>query len=233
MNALRHGLRAQKTVLPDESQEDFNQIHAGLYDLYQPQTVPEQDLVEQAVLSKWKLVRAEALESACYSEAGDAYRRSVVMNRMTQIQTRLERSYFKAYKELERIKTARAKAAPQPTQPAAPGQPADAAPKEEIIRRQVTWANPVTGIDTVLFKSENGVGVDDWSDPNYVFPRVIDPNPSNPADHFPFLSYRRASASIGGQICFCSLKGFPPKRNSSVTPPHDSRGAKTITEITK
>ena len=170
MNALRHGLRAQKTVLPDESQEDFNQIHAGLYDLYQPQTVPEQDLVEQAVLSKWKLVRAEALESACYSEAGDAYRRSVVMNRMTQIQTRLERSYFKAYKELERIKTARAKAAPQPTQPAAPGQPADAAPKEEIIRRQVTWANPVTGIDTVLFKSENGVGVDDWSDPNYVFP---------------------------------------------------------------
>ncbi len=172
MNALRHGLRSQKAVLPSENQEDFNQVHAGLQDLYQPQTVVEQDLVEQAVLSKWKLVRAEKLETDCYLEAQDAGQKSIILNRITQIQTRLERSYFKAYKELERIKAARAKAAPEPTQPAAPGQPADETSplKEEIIRRQVTWANPVTGIDIVLFKSENGVGVDDWSDPNYVFP---------------------------------------------------------------
>ena len=170
MNALRHGLRSQKAVLPDENQDDFNQVHAGLQDLYQPQTVAEQDLVEQAVLSKWKLVRAEEFETDCYAEAKDADHRSIIQNRMTQIRTRLERSYFKAYKELERIKAARAKAAPQP--PAEPAQPADetSPPKEEIIRRQVTWANPVTGIDIVLFKSENGVGVDEWSDPNYVFP---------------------------------------------------------------
>ena len=61
MNALRHGLRSQKAVLPNENQEDFDQVHAGLQDLYQPQTVAEQDLVDQAVLSKWKLVRAEKL----------------------------------------------------------------------------------------------------------------------------------------------------------------------------
>ncbi len=170
MNALRHGLRSQKAVLPNENQEDFDQVHAGLQDLYQPQTVAEQDLVDQAVLSKWKLIRAEKFESDCYFEAKDADHRSAILNRATQIQTRLERSYFKAYKELERINAARAKAAPQP--PAEPAQPADetSPPKEEIIRRQVTWANPVTGIDIVLFKSENGVGVDDWSDPNYVFP---------------------------------------------------------------
>jgi hypothetical protein len=161
MNALRHGLRSQKAVLPDENQEDFNELHAGLQDLYQPQTVAEQDLVEQAVLSKWKLVRAEKLETDCYLEAQDAGQKSIILNRITQIQTRLERSYFKAYKELERIKAARAKAAPQPE--------ADP-PKEEIVRRQVTWYNPNTGVDTVLFKSENGVGVDDWSDPTYVHP---------------------------------------------------------------
>ena len=113
MNALRHGLRSQKAVLPSENQEDFNQVHAGLQDLYQPQTVAEQDLVEQAVLSKWKLVRAEKLETDCYLEAEDAGQKSIILNRITQIQTRLERSYFKAYKELERIKAARAKAAPQ------------------------------------------------------------------------------------------------------------------------
>ena len=160
MNALRHGLRSQKAVLPDENREEFNQVHAGLQDLYQPQTVAEQDLVEQAVLSKWKLVRAEKFETDCYHEAKDADHRSIIQNRMTQIQTRLERSYFKAYKELERIKAARAKAAPQP----APETPAAEPPKEEIIHRQVSWQGQV------LFRSENGVGVDNWSDPNYVFP---------------------------------------------------------------
>jgi hypothetical protein len=85
---------------------------------------------------------------------------------MTQIQTRLERSYFKAYKELERIKASRAKAAPQ----AAP-QPVAGPPKEEIVRRQVSWQGKV------LFRSENGVGVDNWSDPDYVFPLDVKPEP--------------------------------------------------------
>ncbi|MGD0359790.1 MAG: hypothetical protein ABSC93_02910 [Bryobacteraceae bacterium] len=166
MNALRHGLRSEKAVLPDENQEDFNRLHAGLQDLYQPQTVAEQDLVEQAVISKWKLVRAEEFESECYHEAKNADHRAAILNQMTQIQTRLERSYFKAYKELERIKASRAKAAPQ----AAP-QPVAGPPKEEIVRRQVSWQGKV------LFRSENGVGVDNWSDPDYVFPLDVKPEP--------------------------------------------------------
>ena len=165
MNALRHGLRAEKAVLPNEDEEEYAKIHLGLQDLYQPQTIPEQDLVDQAVLAKWKLVRAEVFEAKCYRTSSDPNDHAAILNHMTQVQGRLERSYFKAYKELERIKAARAKAAPQP----AP-QPLADPPKEEIVRRQVTWYNPNTGVNTVLFKSENGVGVDDWSDPTYVHP---------------------------------------------------------------
>ena len=168
MNALRHGLRAEKAVLPNENEEEYAKIHLGLQDLYQPQTIPEQDLVDQAVLAKWKLVRAEVFEAKCYDTTSDPNDHAAILNRMTQVQGRLERSYFKAYKELERIKAARAKAAPQP----AP-QPETDPPKEEIVRRQVTWHNPNNGVDTILFKSENGVGVDDWSDPAYVHPPYV------------------------------------------------------------
>jgi hypothetical protein len=59
MNALRHGLRARTVVLPGESQEEFDKIFAGLQDLYQPQNVAEQYLVDQAVIAQWMLVRAE------------------------------------------------------------------------------------------------------------------------------------------------------------------------------
>ncbi len=102
MNALCHGLRSQKAVLPCENQEDFNQLHAGLQDLYQPQTVAEQDLVEEV-----------------------------------------------------------------------------SPPKGEILRRQVVWVNKTSGINKVLFRSENGVGVDEWSDPNYVFPSSVEIRPED------------------------------------------------------
>ena len=45
MNALRHGLRARTMVVPGEHQEDFDQIHAGLQGLYQPENPAEQYLV--------------------------------------------------------------------------------------------------------------------------------------------------------------------------------------------
>ena len=120
MNALRHGLRAEKAVLPNENEEEYAKIHMGLQDLYQPQTIPEQDLVDQAVLAKWKLIRAEVFEAKCYLISSGPTNDAAILDRMTQVQGRLERSYFKAYKELERIKAARAKSAQAATKPRRP-----------------------------------------------------------------------------------------------------------------
>jgi hypothetical protein len=62
---------------------------------------------DQAAIAQWKLVRAGAFEARCYADEPSAKAQAAILGRMTQIQCRLERTYFKAYKELERIKAAR------------------------------------------------------------------------------------------------------------------------------
>src|ERR1035438_7647932 len=68
MNNLRHGLRARTIILPGEKQEDFDEIHAGLQDQYQPQNPAEQHLVDQAAIAQWKLARAEAYEARSFAK---------------------------------------------------------------------------------------------------------------------------------------------------------------------
>ena len=166
MNGLRHGLRASKIILPGEYQEDFDLIHDGLQDLYQPQNPAEQYIVDQAAIAQWKLVRAEAFEARCYADEPSAKAQAAILGRMTQIQCRLERAYFKAYKELERIKAARQK---QPQQPEADHSADHLAP-----RFQVAWVNPETGERDVFYRAEYGKPVDKWSDES------PSPNPKDP-----------------------------------------------------
>jgi uncharacterized protein YecT (DUF1311 family) len=156
MNSLRHGLRASKIILPGERQEDFDHIHDGLQNLYQPQDQAEQYLVDQAAIAQWKLVRVEVLEADCFAAGQTPEARVPVFDRLTQIQGRLERAYFKAYKELERIKAARQK---QPQQPKANPVADHLAPKF-----QVAWVNPRTGARDVIYRAEYGKSVEQFSD---------------------------------------------------------------------
>ena len=157
MNSLRHGLRASKIILPGEHQEDFDRIHDGLQNLYQPQDQAEQYLVDQAAIAQWKLVRVEALEADCFAAGLPPEGRVPVFDRLTQIQGRLERAYFKAYKELERIKAARQK---QPQQP----QPEDHSADHLAPKFQVAYINPETGERDVIYRAEYGKPVDRFSD---------------------------------------------------------------------
>ena len=170
MNSLRHGLRASKIILPGEQQEDFDRIHDGLQNLYQPQDQAEQYLVDQAAIAQWKLVRVEVLEADCFAAGQTPEARVPVFDRLTQIQGRLERAYFKAYKELERIKAARQK---QPQQPKPDHSKDHLAPKF-----QVGWVNPETGERDIFYRSEYGKKVDKFSDES---PSSVPPNdpPSN------------------------------------------------------
>ena len=163
MNSLRHGLRASKIILPGEQQEDFDHIHDGLQNLYQPQDQAEQYLVDQAAIAQWKLVRVEVLEADCFAAGLPPEGRVPVFDRLTQIQGRLERAYFKAYKELERIKAARQK---QPQQPTPDHSKDHLAPKF-----QVGWVNPETGERDIFYRSEYGKKVEQFSD---------EPQPPNP-----------------------------------------------------
>jgi hypothetical protein len=111
MNAVKHGLRAQTIILPNERQEDFDQIHNSLRQQYDPQNPTEQLLVDAAVIAQWKVVRAEVYETAAYDKKQSHLHRAEFFRGMIRAQNSLARLYSKAYDELERIKTARQKAA--------------------------------------------------------------------------------------------------------------------------
>jgi hypothetical protein len=164
MNALRHGLRARTVVLPDESQEDYDQLHAGFQEKYRPQDPVEQHLVDLAAIAQWKLARADALDAQCDAKAKTPEARAANLGRMSQIDCRLQRAYFKAYKELERIKTAREKQAEQSKQPGQSKQPDQPkAPDQPPSKVNLVWLDRVTGKRDLLCKLENGKAVEHFS----------------------------------------------------------------------
>ena len=145
MNGLRHGLRARTVILPGEKQEDFDEILAGLQDEYQPQCQSEQYLVNQAAIAQWKLVRAEAYEARSCEKDPSIEACNDMFRKMTLVTGCLERAYFKAYKELERIKAARRK------QPQPPDQPHKSQESDESDHPPINlyWINPETGEKTL------------------------------------------------------------------------------------
>jgi hypothetical protein len=157
MNALRHGLRARTVVLPDENREEFDQIHAGLQNQYQPQNPSEQYLVDQAAIAQWKLVRAEVFEARFYAEEPSAKARNAMFGHLTLVAGRLERAWFKAYKELERIKAARQKQPPQ-TEESPQSETSQTSGRAPAVH--LYWVNPETGERILAAQSDGGASHD-------------------------------------------------------------------------
>ena len=63
-NALKHGLRAQATVLPDENLDDFEFLVSELETQFQPQTALEWNLLRQLADAEWRMRRVPCLEAA-------------------------------------------------------------------------------------------------------------------------------------------------------------------------
>ena len=66
-NALKHGLRAQATVLPDENLDDFEFLVSELETQFQPQTVVEWNLLRQLADAEWRMRRVPCLEAALFA----------------------------------------------------------------------------------------------------------------------------------------------------------------------
>ena len=151
MNNLRHGLRARTIILPGEKQEDFDEIHAGIQDQYQPQNPAEQYLVDQAAIAQWKLARAEAYEARSFAKDSSIEACDATFSHMTLVTGRLERAFFKAYKELERIKAARES---QPEQPETSEESQKSDPHPAI---NFYWINPETGEKTLAAQTPQAI----------------------------------------------------------------------------
>jgi hypothetical protein len=119
MNALRHGLRARTVVLPGENREEFTQLCDDLEIEWHPQSRTEQFYVEQMAVSQWKLTRMEVAEVNIFKDISDPEKQIPLLDRLWQAECRLERSYARAQRELQRLQTSRPQPDPQPEEPAA------------------------------------------------------------------------------------------------------------------
>jgi len=121
LNALRHGLTAQTAVLPNEDPEEFRELRDAFFDEHQPAGPTETLLVEQMAMSAWRLRRLRALETGLFnvriSQLRDddsdppldplarafAYDNRDIES-LSRYETRIERSFYRALHELQRLR---------------------------------------------------------------------------------------------------------------------------------
>ena len=116
LNALRHGLCARTAVLPNENAEEFQQLCADLETEWQPQGRTEQYLLEQMAVAQWKAARACNMEYNIYDQGSLTESRMRTLEYVLKQQTRWERAYFKALRELQALQKPR----PPQTEPPEP-----------------------------------------------------------------------------------------------------------------
>jgi hypothetical protein len=107
LNSLRHGLRARTVVLPGENRDEFHQLCDDLEAEWQPRSRTEQFYLEQMAVSQWKLNRMEAGEANLCKETTISKTQVPLLDRLWQAQSRMERSYARAQRELERLQNSR------------------------------------------------------------------------------------------------------------------------------
>lgn len=115
-NALKHGLFSRQVVLPHESQEEYDAMLAELADHYRPVGIQEATIVREVADNHWKLERArrveqQMMESRVTSDAdlaawifSDDYKQ---LERITRIQDRLERAWYRSMACLDKLQAIR------------------------------------------------------------------------------------------------------------------------------
>ena len=131
MNSLRHGLRARTVVLPGENREEFDQLCDDLEREWEPQSRTAKFYLEQMAVSQWKLTRMEVAEAGIFKESLSAKVQLPLLDRLWQAQGRLERSYARAQRELERLQPYRPRKFHQRKEEPAP-QPAPEPPEDAL-----------------------------------------------------------------------------------------------------
>jgi hypothetical protein len=134
LNALKHGFTAAEIILPTvEEKVDFEQFRFAFEAEYKPVGPTEQVLVEDIVISRWRLNRIRKMEPGFFAMGldsrkdmrekyfshldGQAHLADVLSDdargadtygKMSRYEARFERTFYKALKELQRLQALRA-----------------------------------------------------------------------------------------------------------------------------
>jgi hypothetical protein len=114
-NALKHGLCSKILILPDESQEEFDELLQGWMDDYQPATQAARGLVVRAARAEWLLMRAlrryDEAEQSIHDQVPDPMNwteeHHKKMERYTRYRTTEERAFTRAFNMLEHLRKSR------------------------------------------------------------------------------------------------------------------------------
>jgi hypothetical protein len=135
-NALKHGLTAQNLLIPSEDPQQFVTFAAALRAELNPQGDLENMLVDRIIGDYWRLQRVEILEAHAFcqrvAELGDtpehsghpadaitlSFRydryRERAFDSLGRHESRLERSFYRALRELRVHQTGRSRPQPEP-----------------------------------------------------------------------------------------------------------------------
>ena len=134
-NALKHGMLSRETLLPYEDAGAFEELVEALWADWQPVGAQEEVLVEQVARETWRLRRVGRAEAGVFalegrfssgaptaatlsSSLGLAFtrhsRRSIVFPTLSRYEAGIERSYYRALHELQRLQHARRGGQSQP-----------------------------------------------------------------------------------------------------------------------
>lgn len=111
-NALKTGIQAKSQVIPGEDPDELEQLAAGYHLQFRPSTPLESFLVDTLVNAEWQLRRYHAVEARLWEQSlelensnlGQAF--SQGLQTFTRLHRRieaLERSYFRALQQLQRL----------------------------------------------------------------------------------------------------------------------------------
>ena len=129
LNALKHGLTAENAVIDAEDVQDFDQLRREFEDHLQPAGPVEIALVQQIVISQWRLVRLRYIETGLFNHGLARNRNHVeersegpnhaqtlqrafytdtyTITKFGRYESRTERAFFRALHELQRLQAAR------------------------------------------------------------------------------------------------------------------------------
>src|SRR5712671_6221630 len=133
-NALKHGFAAAEIILPTvEEKIDFEQFRFAFEEEYKAVGPTEEVLVEDIVVSRWRLNRIRKMEPGFFAMELDRLKESRekyfshldgqahlaqaidhdafhedVLGKMSRYEARFERTFYKALKELQRLQALRA-----------------------------------------------------------------------------------------------------------------------------
>jgi hypothetical protein len=147
-NALKHGLTAQQVCITGEDQDEFNTTLQSFQDELKPVGPVQTLLVEQIVMAAWRLSRLRLIEGGLFqlrsiddaeniekdyqnlrprTRLGYLFLRDIrgpnALNMLGRYEARVERSFYRALHELQRLQSAPEKEVAKQTQSAPEPEP--------------------------------------------------------------------------------------------------------------